>query len=337
MHLIIRADGGSKIGYGHLVRTAAIAREFLDEGNKVTYATTTPETVEEISPEKTDVTTLCSRSDPSPFVEWIRDNLPDAALIDAYTADTEYQRKINELVPLAVYTDDARHSICADVLINGNLYAPDLVYDFVGEPPTQLLGPDFVPLRNEIRLFADQEPPWRDPPRRALITMGGSDIENRTPTVIRSFDGFDLHVDAIVGPGFSEQQEHEVHIAAESTDVSVSVTRNPNDLAERMFQADIAVSTASSTTYELLALGTPIVCEPVAENQEPIAAALGKRDAATIVKNGATKLEFRQAINQYLSDPSLRESRCEHGRELVDGDGTERIFAEVLLINQKRT
>jgi len=337
MHLTIRADGGSQIGYGHLVRTSAIAREFLDEDHKVTYATTPPETAKEVCPEGVEVTTLCSRSDPSPFLEWIRDKHPDAALIDAYPADTEYQQRINERVPLAVYTDDARHTICADVLINGNLYAPNLAYDFVGDAPKQLLGPDFVPLRNEIRLFADQEPPWRDPPRRALITMGGSDTENRTPTVIRSFDGVDLHVDAIVGPGVSEQQEHEVHVAAESTAVSVSVTRNPDDLAERMFQADIAVSTASSTTYELLALGTPIVCEPVAENQEPIATALGKRDAATIVKNGATKLEFRQAINQYLSNPSLRKSRCDLGRELVDGDGTERIFAEVLLMSQKRT
>jgi spore coat polysaccharide biosynthesis predicted glycosyltransferase SpsG len=143
-------------------------------------------------------------------------------------------------------------------------------------------------------------------------------------------------VDAIVGPGFSEQQDHAIHVAAENTAVSVSVIRNPDDLVERIFQADIAVSTASSTTYELLALGTPIVCQPVAENQEPIATALGERDVATIVKNGAAKIEFQQAINQYLSNPSLRKSRCELGRELVDRDGTERIVAEVILMSQKR-
>jgi len=330
MHLTIRADGGSEIGYGHLVRTAAIAREFLDDDHKVTYATTTPETAKEVCPEGIEVTTLYSRSDPNPFLEWIRDNHPDAALIDAYPADTEYQQRINERVPLAVYTDDARHPICADVLINGNLYAPNLAYDFVGDAPKQLLGPDFVPLRNEIRLFADQEPPWRDPPSRALITMGGSDIENRTPAVIRSFDGFDLHVDAIVGPGFSEQQEHEARVATENVVSDVSVTRNPDDLGKRMFQADIAVSTASSTTYELLALGTPIVCQPVVDNQEPIATALGKRDLATIVQRGTGESGFRQAINQYLSNSSLRKSRFELGRGVVDGYGTKRICTELV-------
>jgi spore coat polysaccharide biosynthesis predicted glycosyltransferase SpsG len=159
--------------------------------------------------------------------------------------------------------------------------------------------------------------------------MGGSDIENRTPTVIRSFDGFDLHVDAIVGPGFSEQQEHEVHIAAESTAVSASVTRNPDDLAERMFQADIAVSTASSTTYELLALGTPIVCQPVAENQELIAETLRECDVATVVNEGEERSGFRRAIKQYIADTTLRRSRREYGRGLVDARGTERIYDEI--------
>jgi spore coat polysaccharide biosynthesis predicted glycosyltransferase SpsG len=160
--------------------------------------------------------------------------------------------------------------------------------------------------------------------------MGGSDIENRTPTVIRSFDGFDLHVDAIVGPGFSEQQEHEARVAAENVVSDVSVTRNPDDLGERMFQADIAVSTASSTTYELLALGTPIVCQPVVDNQEPIATALGKRDLATIVQRGTGESGFRQAINQYLSNSSLRKSRFELGRGVVDGYGTKRICTELV-------
>ena len=330
MHLTIRADGGSQIGYGHLVRTAAIAREFLDEDHKVTYATTTPETAKEVCPEEIEVTTLRSRSDPHPFLEWIRDNHPDAALIDAYPADTEYQQRINERVPLAVYTDDARHTICADVLINGNLYAPNLAYDFVGDAPKQLLGPDFVPLRNEIQLFADQDPPWRDPPRRALITMGGSDIENRTPTVISSFDGFDLHVDAIVGPGFSEQQEHAVRVAAENATPHVSVTRDPDDLVKRMRQSDIAVSTASSTTYELLALGTPIVCQSVAENQELIAEALRERDVASVVNESAGTSGFRRAIEQYIVDTTLRTTRSESGRELVDARGTERIYDEIV-------
>jgi UDP-2,4-diacetamido-2,4,6-trideoxy-beta-L-altropyranose hydrolase len=333
MHLTIRADGGGKIGYGHLVRTAAIAREFLDEDHTVTYATTTPETAEEVCPGEVEVTPLASRSNPSTFLEWIQLNQPDAVLIDAYPADTEYQQRIREHAPLAVYIDDARYPICADILINGNLYASELTYDFVGNPPKQLLGPDFVPLREEVRLLADQEPPWRDPPRRALITMGGSDIENRTPTVIRSFDGFDLQVDAIVGPGFSEQQERAVRAAAEAVTLDVSVSRDPENLVERMFQADIAVSTASSTTYELLAVGTPIVCQPVAENQQMIAETLENRDMASVVNAGEENPGFRRAIAQYVEDTALRRARHESGRELIDTRGSKRVHDKIMGIS----
>ncbi len=327
MHLTIRADGGSQIGYGHLVRTAAIAREFLDEDHEVTYATTTPEAAQEVCPEGIEVTTLCSRSDPNPFLEWIGDNHPDAALIDAYPVGLEYQQKVRQQVPLAVFTADAHQSICADILINGNLYANDLTYDFVGLPPKQLLGPEYVPLRKEIRLLANRSPPWRESPHRALITLGGSDIRNKTSTVIRAFDKTDLHVDAIVGPGYSKEQESEIRAVADDVSANVSVARDPDDLAERMFQADFAVSTTGSTTYELLALGAPIIAYPVVEHQETIADALENRNLATVVRSNHEEVRFTPEIMNYMSNYGLRRDRWELGQELVDGNGTKRIYS----------
>lgn len=39
----IRADGGPDIGYDHLVRSNAFAKEFLKRGHGVAVATTTPQ------------------------------------------------------------------------------------------------------------------------------------------------------------------------------------------------------------------------------------------------------------------------------------------------------
>jgi spore coat polysaccharide biosynthesis predicted glycosyltransferase SpsG len=182
-----------------------------------------------------------------------------------------------------------------------------------------------VLLRDEIRDWVEAEPPWRDPPERAVVTMGGSDIGNLTPTVIRAFDRTDLRVDAIVGPGCSETQHRAVETAAASVAADVRVVRDPDDLPKRMFAADFGVSTASSTVYELLALGTPLACVPVAANQQPIAAALRKRAAATVLERETECDTFRQAIENYLSDTALRCDRQERGRKLVDGRGVERI------------
>lgn len=325
MHLGIRADGGSEIGFGHLSRTSAIATEIIERGGRVTYVTTTPEPAKQICPDAAEIEQLPSRTDPEPLLRWIDRVNPDALFFDSYRANTTYQRETRKHVPVVALTDDTRHEICADLLTNGNLYARDLTYEFTGERPKQLLGPEYVLLRDEIRSLATRTPPWRETPERAIVTMGGSDMTNQTPAVIAAFDGFDIRVDAIVGPGFSTEQEQVISETAETVSADVRVVRDPDDLPERMFQADIGVCTSSSTTYELMALGTPMVSIPIADNQKPIAEALRERSVATVLEHPAETDAFRQAIGESLSSPQLRRERRELGRELVDGQGTIRV------------
>ena len=329
MHFVVRADGGPEIGYGHLVRTGALASELLDRGHEVTYATTTPGHVREVCPAGVDGVTIPSRDDPEPVREFIRD-YADVTVVDSYLADGTYQERLRESSPLVVIADDTRHRIAADVLVNGNLYASDLEYDVIGAEPTYCLGPDYLLLRQAITEYASMDPPWRETPTRAIVTMGGSDIAELTPTVIRAFGGFDLHVDAIVGPGFSTEQETEIREIADEVSADVRVVRDPDDLPGRMFQADFAVTTASTTTYELLVLGTPIVNLPVVDNQKLIADTLREHDAATVLEDTPDGDAFSDAIGDYVSDPSLRRKRREIGRDLVDGHGASRVYREVL-------
>lgn len=329
MDIVVRADGGPEIGYGHLVRTSALTRELLDHDHEVTYATTTPEHVREVCPESVDTISLSSRDDPEPVREFVR-HYADATVVDSYLVDGTYQERLNEVSPLIVIADDTRHRIAADVLVNGNLYAPDLEYDVIGSEPEWCLGPEYLLLRPEITEYASMDPPWRDPPTRAIVTMGGSDIAKLTPTVIRAFDGFDLRVDAIVGPGFSAEQEMKIEETVDGVSADVHVLRDPDDLPERMFQADFAVTTASTTTYELLALGTPVVNLPVVDNQRLIADAIQEHNAATVLDDAPDLDTLSDAIGDYVSDPSLRRKRRELGRDLVDGHGASRVYREVL-------
>lgn len=329
MHVAIRADGGTEIGYGHIVRTSAIAVEALKRNNQVTYVTTTPESIHEIVSENVLITTLKSRNDPEPFSRFLQEKQPNIVLSDAYPVDTEYQRIVRSHVPLAVLSDDTRHAICADLLINGNLYADSMEYEFVGTPPKEILGPNHVPLRERISELAECTPPCRETAQRALVTMGGSDMAGLTPVVLRAFDGVEIAVDAIVGPGFSEALEEEIRTVARRVSAEVCVRQDPSDLPERMFEADFAVSTASTTTYELLALGTPIISRPVVDNQEHIAAALDARDAAIVLDRDGGEPAFHRAIETYTEDPILRYERRLRGRELVDGRGAKRIVDEL--------
>ena len=259
MHVGIRADGGPEIGYGHLMRTGALATELLDRDATLNIATTTPTPAREVFPPAVDVIELPSRADPDPFIEWLDTAKPDIVVTDAYPVDTNYQQAVRDRVPLVVLQDDARHAVCADVFTNGNLYGPELDYEFVGQPPKQCLVADYVLLRPEIQARAAGEPPWRGSPERAIIMMGGSDLAELTPTVVRAFDGFDLTVDAIVGPGCSQTQEQAVRTAASESSTTVEVSRDPVDLVDRFHQILALFSPLAEKTLLVLAARADVI------------------------------------------------------------------------------
>jgi len=61
-------------------------------------------------------------------------------------------------------------------------------------------------------------------------------------------------------PGFSGKQKSEIETVADTIHVEINVVGDPDDLPQRMFRADFAVTTASTTTCELFALETPTIC-----------------------------------------------------------------------------
>ncbi|USZ71463.1 PseG/SpsG family protein [Natronosalvus halobius] len=324
MRITIRADGNAEIGFGHLFRTSAVAEELLRRGHQVTYATTTPRNVASVTPSSVEIIELKSRDKPRSFTQVLPDQT-DVVLIDSYRAGKDYQRTIRDKVSVVLVSDDTRHPVCADVVINGNIYGTELEYEVLGNEPVWCLGADYLLLRESIASKAVEEPPWREQPERTIITMGGSDPTEMTPKILEGFDGTSLRVDAIIGPGFSERQERHIRRIAETVSADVYPIREPDDIARRIFESDFAVCTASTTTYEMLALGTPIISLPVVDNQQLIAAELLKRDAATVLQPECDVARLREAVETYIQKKDLRWNRRSLGRNLVDGKGTHRV------------
>lgn len=325
MHLAIVAEGGPEIGFGHLVRTGALASECLRRGHDVTYLTRTPDTVDAVCPAAADTVGLSPRTTLDRSLDWLDTHRVDVALTDSYDADVSVQEAIHERVPvLAVVVNDDRHAIRADVVVNGNVYAPDIEYRWIGAEPEWCLGTDYLLLRDDVREKAREPAQFRETPRRALLTMGGSDVGNTIPVAMSAFDGLDIAVDVIVGPGSSNDAE--ITEAAQTIDAKVDIRVDPEDLVEQMWRADLAVSAFGSTAYELLALGTPVVGLIEAENQRPIGEALAERDAAVLLDDSPSPDAIREAVLGCLERPDRRRRMIDRGRALVDTDGTKRVY-----------
>src|SRR5437773_10646064 len=117
--------------------------------------------------------------------------------------------------------------------------------------------------------------------------MGASDLESVIPAVLRAMrlvdiDGVELSV--VVGPGNPNGELLEQ--AAARAKGLIRLCRNVTNIPELMSWADFAVSAAGSTCWELCLLGLPSAVIDIAENQRPIAQALGQDGTAIHLGSG---------------------------------------------------
>ncbi|MFC4542224.1 PseG/SpsG family protein [Halosolutus amylolyticus] len=322
MHIGIRADGGPTRGFGHLVRTRTLARELVDRGHEATYLTRTPEHVRRVCPDGIEIASLPADT-AAAVVETARDRGIDALTVDQGRVPLPDQRTLSREFPLALVLDDTGGTVRCDLVVNGHIYASETDYAWEGSEPDWCVGGEYFMLSPELRRYARREPTWRAPPRQALITMGGSDVAGTTPSAVRAFDGTELSVDVIVGPGF--QNRAAIDEAVAETDASFDVVENPSDLAERMFRADLAVTALGLTTYELLALKTPFVGFPQAPDQRPKVRALRDRNAALVLDEDASGTELASAVATLVQDRTLRRSFFDRGRQIIGVDGTSAV------------
>jgi UDP-2,4-diacetamido-2,4,6-trideoxy-beta-L-altropyranose hydrolase len=98
-------------------------------------------------------------------------------------------------------------------------------------------------------------------------------------------------------------------------------------MPELMANADVAISGAGSTCWEMCFLGLPSIVIDVAENQRPIAEELDRRGIAIHLGSSrdVTPEKIAAELKTLLAARERRATMSETGRNLVDGRGAERV------------
>ncbi len=129
--------------------------------------------------------------------------------------------------------------------------------------------------------------------------------------------------------GSSNRRLDEIREIAEKADssVAISIIVDAPDMAALMAWADVAVSAAGSTCWELAFMGLPALLIVLADNQTGIAGGLEK--AGTAVNLGwhyeLTESAITKQLALLLRDSSRRSDMSEKGRKIVDGQGCQRV------------
>lgn len=327
LSVAIRANGGETIGLGHIRRCLTLAEALSQQGATVHFVINNNQAaLDTVRTNGFDAIPVDPDNDFEQTRDAIRRLQANVLVIDSYDIDADYLTRIRDPRNILVAIDDnADRRLPVDVLINGNAYAPSLMYEVL--PGTVLLvGAQYAILRKEFRAASVRR--IQDPATRILITIGGSDPANLTPRLVDLVlaKRADLQLDVVVGPFF--HQADPITEGAANKRGQIRVHYNPGDMRSLMVQADIAITGGGQTTYELAATGTPALAILTAHNQQQNLKALdslgtlifaGNRDDVDLIE------KLSSGFAMLVNDTERRAEMSRRGRELVDGLGAERL------------
>jgi len=343
--LLLRADAGSQIGMGHVMRCLALAEPWLQAGSAVTLLTAAPSSALRARAESLGVSLselTAAPGTPADAAETIAlaQSLCAAWLVlDGYHFDADFQRAAKAAgLRLLVFDDMGQVAhYSADFILNQNLGAKESLYPHRERTTRLLLGPRFVQLRREFPRAAVQTNTARLPSiaptggegrgegtsstRHVLVTLGGSDPYNVTAHVVAILQTIpNLTADIILGPANPHAATLQPAIGNRSS--AITVHQNPADLPHLMSRADLAICAGGTTAWELSSLGVPMLVLVLAENQRTNAEQLAVTGAAihTAITSLATDLRA------LLTNAPLRAKMSARARMLVDGRGTFRVW-----------
>ena len=337
--LLVRADASPTIGTGHVMRCLALAQAWQSADGEAHFATVSmPSTLEQrLHSEGMRVHRLAAS--PGSFADAAQTHAVAQRLeacwtvIDGYPFGTTYQQELQSANYRTLFIDDYGQAdrYGADVVLNQNSYADEKLYA-VRESYTQLLlGTRYALLRREFWGWRGWKRAIRQRANRVLVTLGGSDPYNTTQQVIRALQQLqqDLEITVVIGGANPHRVALEQQI--QQTPGRFTLLAAVSDMSQLITWADVVISAAGSTCWELALLGAPTIAITLAPNQELIARALAARNVV-IDQGWHTALQehaLAETVAMLLDQPELRIHMRDSGQALVDGRGVERVM-EVL-------
>jgi UDP-2,4-diacetamido-2,4,6-trideoxy-beta-L-altropyranose hydrolase len=300
---VVRADSGTRLGAGHVMRCLVIAREIVALGGRVEFVCRElpGNFIAQLRAEGHTVSTLGAlpggdlpRGERL-GVPWNQDaadtrmvlerNRADWLIVDHYGISAPWETALRPYVGGIMVIDDlADRPHDCDLIFDQNFY-DDLEQRYERWVPPhadRLLGPRYALLRRE---FLEARPRLRARDGnvgRILVAFGGSDSSNETAKVLEALGGAafgHIDVDVVLGGMYVYKDMLRRTYGA---NLRIQFHENAPDLSILMAAADLSIGAGGTMNWERCYLGLPAVVIVIAENQSETSAALHR---AAIVEN----------------------------------------------------
>ncbi len=336
--LAIRVDGNATLGMGHIMRCISIAKALKSAGGDCIFFTAQEKAAEFIREkgflcENLNTDYMDMGSEILYLQELVMKYNPAFWLVDSYQITAEYIQALREMCPVFYLDDTGERIFPADGLINYNIYGDELGYeDGCPKGMKLLLGASYAPVKQE---FVNTPYEVGEEAENVLITMGGSDALNITgqlSNLLLERLPENVKLTLICGRFNPHLQKLQ---ALQEKNSRVQIFVDVPDMWKHFAKADVVVSAAGSTMYELGSMGIPTVCCYYVENQRRIAEGFAQKigicNAGDFSQEPQVVLaNLAEAVCDLVNHKEKRESIADRMKCVTDGRGASRIADEIL-------
>ena len=340
---VIRADAGSHVGGGHILRCLSIAFELHREGWSVALVTIreTDDALDGLIPDWVEKVFLKPEETCDPHA--MRDAVPSGCrllIVDHYDLDESYESSLRGWAEQILVVDDlANRPHNCDFLVD-HTYGRDRDDYKKSVPPhcTLMCGSDYMLLRSEFarrRLRGVRSPDDAFPPRRVLVFMGMGDADCLSVRALSALIESKLGLQTRVLLGaLSPAVAPAIELAEKHSNIEVLV--NAPDMAAHLEWADFAIGTAGTSAWERCCLAIPTIALKITDhtndNQRVVADALRENGGALDLGEGknVSVSEFSSILRQFASDKNQYKDLSISAAKMCDGLGTSRVAMHLL-------
>ena len=315
MRLVFRADASPEMGTGHVMRSSAIAEEAMSRGIECIFVGDVhglpwlEKRVNELG---------YSRCLPSTEIYQFLGH--EAVLIlDSYEIDPNSTwLDQDKWLALVSISDEITPDYRADLVVH-----PGLSGDwYKGDPSKFLFGTNFIPLRKSIRKSKRGLTYEID---KITVFGGGSDPYGFAPVIAAALTEIPNFKDAVIYSGLGD--------AISKMDSRYSVKSFGPTLDGDIESSDLVLTTASTSSLEVVARGIPVGIACAVGNQIEYFEALSNLGVAVKVgektKTGEWNI-YTTELFKLFNDKELLKSLTQAGSDIISLNGAKNVIDVIL-------
>jgi len=359
--VLVRVDGSTQIGSGHVMRCLTLATELKGKGFDVQFVCRDhpgqmsafiessglqcnllprpekPYDQNELGLAHSQWLGVDYRLDAEQTIAICGNTQFDWLVVDHYGIDYRWHGLLREYCKKILVIDDLadrRHD--CDLLLDQTYGRGESIYDqLVPHTCRKLTGTQYALLRPEFAQLRPKALQSRAKSSKTieniLVFMGGADKDNLSSVVLSALSTITWpakpKINLVVG--LQSKRIDQLASSASSLPLDINLLRNVDNMADLMAEADLAIGAGGTTSWERCCLGLPSLVCIVAENQRVLTEALDKQGALMSWK---TKDDLVKQLKKLIDTPQLMQEMFQVSADICDGEGCQRVVA--CMINQ---